>query len=292
VRTDFSYGAFAAITNEPTTGAGEAIQPPGSGVADLLVQSLEAFGRQQGGVVVQAVVKNQGDRATTNGFYTDLYVDHVPSGPGDYTGSISFWVDDSIDPGATVTLTGILTDVTGLAGRTNASPLSETSITLYTQADSDGVVTEPDDQNNVSAGLNVCVASADQYEGDNSATAAQWISPGSPQIHNFDRIGDQDWVKFSAEAGTSYVLYTSHLADASDTYLYLYDTDGTTVLAANDDYGTGLASRIEWVAPAAGTYYAMVRHWNPSVGGCGTSYTLHVGYRSTIYLSLVIKRHT
>ena len=39
---------------------------------------------------------------------------------------------------------------------------------------------------------------------------------------------DGDVVKFSAEAGATYVIYTSNLGPAADTYLYLYDKDGVT----------------------------------------------------------------
>ena len=53
-----------------------------------------------------------------------------------------------------------------------------------------------------------------------------------------DLPGDQDWAKFVATAGQSYAITTSALGDASDTYLYLYGTDGQTLLASNDDTDT------------------------------------------------------
>jgi hypothetical protein len=71
----------------------------------------------------------------------------------------------------------------------------------------------------------------------------------------------------------SYIFQTSDLDLAADTYLYLHDTDGV-LLASNDDYGDSLASRIEWTAPITGTYYLVVEHWNPNIGGCGTNYQL------------------
>ena len=58
------------------------------------------------------------------------------------------------------------------------------------------------------------------------------------------------------------------------------------MLAANDDYGGSLASRLDWQAPADGTYYLLIKHWNPNVGGCGTGYDLQILDWRTLSLSL------
>ena len=59
-----------------------------------------------------------------------------------------------------------------------------------------------------------------------------------------------------SRAGISYDLATA-LGSLTDSTLTLYDTDGFTELAFNDDYGS-LASRIFWTAPATGTYFLEV----------------------------------
>jgi hypothetical protein len=294
VKTSFPYGAFAAITNEPATAAGAPIAPPITGSPDLAVLSLTAYPYPDGGVIVQVVVENQGDLSTQNGFYTDLYLDHVPTGEGDFTGSIRFWVNDPIAAGATATLTTVITNLSALggAGSQSAAPASETSGTLYAQADSVGAVTELDKINNIySAGTEICVATTDAYESDDGVESASVISVGQTQTHNFDRPGDQDWVKFEAQADESYVFHTFNLGLTSDTYLYLYDTDGATLLTSNDDYGGSLASQIEWTAPATGTYYLLAQHWNPNVGGCGTTYDVEVTLDLTneVFLPLILK---
>ena len=46
----------------------------------------------------------------------------------------------------------------------------------------------------------------------------------------------------------------------------LYDTDGVTILAYNDDFGGTLASAIVWSAPLDGTYYAHVTGYSVGVG--------------------------
>ena len=293
VRTDFSYGTFAAITNEPTTAVGDPVAPPITGTPDLSVLSLAAYPNPTGGVLVQAMVRNQGNAPTQNGFFTDLYANHLPVGPGDFTGSIRYWVASPIEAGQTITLTTVITDLSGAAGLglQSLGSTGEVSGTLYAQTDSTGAVSETDNANNISAGAEVCVAGADAYEQDDTPANAQSIALGQTQHHNHHVPGDQDWARFTAQAGVTYTIRTSGLGPAADTYLYLYGPDGTTLLAANDDYGGTLASQIEWTALAAGTYYLLVRHWNPNVGGCGTGYDLEVGHAlaNKVYLPSVMR---
>ncbi|HUW94803.1 MAG TPA: PPC domain-containing protein [Anaerolineae bacterium] len=291
VRTSLAYGAFAAITNEPTTAAGSPVDPPVSGSPDLVLESLSAYPAGpdlENGMIAEALLTNNGDRATENGFFTDLYSEHLPTGAGDLAGSIHFWIANPIQPGATMTVTTLLTSTqTQLSSTRLGGSIVESSATLYGQADSTGAVTESDDQNNISQGAEVCVATDDLYEPDNSPTEARQIL-GS-QSHNINSLTDEDWVYFWAEAGQTYVLATSSLGLDGDTYLYLYDTDGETLLAANDDYGGTLASRIVWECPATGTYYAAVKHWNPNVSGCGTTYDLSFSEQHLLFLPLVLK---
>jgi len=299
VRTSFPYAPFAAITSEPTSAAGSEIsQQPAPPPTDLVVRNVVAYPSDaEGQLIVQAVFDNAGDANTVNGFWTDLYADHEPSGPGDYTGSINQWIASSIEAGSTITLTTLLTDTSGLGISANfgVSGIEEITKTLYLQADTDGVVNDSDRTNNISPGVEVCFASSDLYESDNDPASAHLIQ--GTETHNIHASGDEDWVKFDAVAGTTYGIQTSNLDIAADTYIYLYDTDGTTLLAAADDYGGTLASRIEWQAAADGTYYVAVKHWNPNVGGCGTTYDLSIGLLQPdlpykIYFPIIMKGHS
>ena len=120
-----------------------------------------------------------------------------------------------------------------------------------------------------------CVA--DGFEADDGAAAArEMLTTGAVETHNTCPAGDEDWVRFTAEAGTIYVLQTSNLGFAADTVLHLYETDGATELAHNDDYGYVASSRIIWQAPDDGTYYAKVRHHNPVASGPDTRYDLSI----------------
>ena len=109
---------------------------------------------------------------------------------------------------------------------------------------------------------------ADDY--GNTAAAAAAIAVPSSMSGTLGVKGDVDWFKFQATAGGKYTVATV-LGTLPDSILYLYDRNGTAVLASNDDYGSSLASRIQWTAPSTGTYYIVVASYGNSYTG---SYTL------------------
>ncbi len=81
----------------------------------------------------------------------------------------------------------------------------------------------------------------------------------TPVEGRFERLGDEDWFRFEAIANMQYVVETGDLAENCDTLLEIYDTDGVTILAWDDDSGNReKASFLQWTAPATGTYYARV----------------------------------
>jgi subtilisin family serine protease len=100
----------------------------------------------------------------------------------------------------------------------------------------------------------------------NSAAAATPLTLPAGVAGMIGTLGDVDWFKFQAVAGKSYVFSTT-LGTLADSVLSLYNTNGVSQLAYNDDAQAGTtASRISWTAPAAGTYYL-------AVGGYGSRYT-------------------
>jgi C1A family cysteine protease len=126
----------------------------------------------------------------------------------------------------------------------------------------------------------------DAYEPDDNPLLANYISvDGTKQTHDFHIPGDHDWLKFNATKGNSYTIETSELGDESDTYLYLYDTDGTTEIDHDDDSGSGigLASKIAWNCSISGTYYVMVRHFSSSAFGPETRYNISVTVKEAIF---------
>ncbi|MBC7250101.1 MAG: pre-peptidase C-terminal domain-containing protein [Anaerolineae bacterium] len=147
--------------------------------------------------------------------------------------------------------------------------------------------------------VQICSISPDGYEADNAYTSAKWIYADESQVHNIHTEGDQDWIKFQATAGFTYTLSTTNDGGHADTVLYLYDTDGVTLITSNDDYpGMWPSSQIDWQAPADGVYYVKVEHWDPYAYGCTTAYGLSVSGEGLpqepqhdVYLPIVLKRY-
>jgi hypothetical protein len=135
----------------------------------------------------------------------------------------------------------------------------------------------------------------DAYEADDDASSAKWLTAGSGvQARNFHIAGDVDWAKLSVTAGTAYTITTTGLGVNNDTLLELYGTDGTSLLASNDNCGVGPASCINnWTATGSGTYFVRVRQ-AANQGGCaGYSYNLsavsdHSTRSANIFLPVIV----
>lgn len=98
----------------------------------------------------------------------------------------------------------------------------------------------------------------DTYEPDDTYTTAKAMVIGnSTAYHNtYFEAGDADWASVALTSGTDYVFKTEALYDGADTKLELYGTDGTTLLASNNDRDkTTKASLIRYVASTNGTHY-------------------------------------
>ncbi|MCZ6690259.1 MAG: hypothetical protein O7H41_11690 [Planctomycetota bacterium] len=102
----------------------------------------------------------------------------------------------------------------------------------------------------------------DVYEIDDDSTMATPIIASLPaQVHSIHRQDDRDYVSINVTSTTvldRFTIETSNLT-GGDTTIMLYDTDGISELAENDDKpGGGLGSRIDFVFSTAGVYYAEV----------------------------------
>lgn len=93
--------------------------------------------------------------------------------------------------------------------------------------------------------------------GDVQSNATSIVVP-STTAGNLHIEGDTDWFEFTAELHTVYQFETN-LLSLGDSTLRLTDASGNQ-LAYNDDNPDdfGLASKIMWQAPSAGTYYLEV----------------------------------
>jgi hypothetical protein len=110
----------------------------------------------------------------------------------------------------------------------------------------------------------------DSLEFDGVPDLAKTITTdGVAQSHNLT-YRDTDCVKFTADSGTTYTMQTS---GALDTYMYLYDRDGVTIIAQNDDSGVNFNALITWTCTVSGTYYIKVRGFSLAELG---NYTISV----------------
>lgn len=106
-----------------------------------------------------------------------------------------------------------------------------------------------------SYGLFISELAADEH-GDDASSATNVPESGIIE-GSIDAPDDIDYVAVDLIAGAEYEINVN-LLSLSDSYLTVWDTDGVTLLAENDDISGSLASRLIWVAPSSGTYYIAV----------------------------------
>lgn len=93
--------------------------------------------------------------------------------------------------------------------------------------------------------------------------------------------GDYDYYRFIGSAGDRVVIDVAAMSDGSplDSYVTLFDSDGVTALAENDDevYAQLRDPLLAYTLPHDGIYYLQVRAWkHPSVGGATYDYRLRL----------------
>ncbi|RPJ37589.1 MAG: hypothetical protein EHM35_06250, partial [Planctomycetaceae bacterium] len=96
-------------------------------------------------------------------------------------------------------------------------------------------------------------------------------------------IGDIDLFSFDAVAGKAYNIQIDlPESGLQDSTIWLYDTDGQTILAWDDDGGHGLGSRLVWTAPAGGRYYFAVDAIDSDEPLDFGAYTLQIAERDLV----------
>ena len=124
----------------------------------------------------------------------------------------------------------------------------------------------------------------DPQEGDNGdngpGDAASAPGNGTTQSYNFCAdplnvdLGDQDWLRFTAQPGGHYQFVTTGLGPNSDPVLELYAGDGATALVRNDDAGSGRSATLAFTPTVPGAYFVRVRQYNSTLNGNDTSYNV------------------
>ncbi|MGH7596385.1 MAG: pre-peptidase C-terminal domain-containing protein [bacterium] len=103
----------------------------------------------------------------------------------------------------------------------------------------------------------------DNEPNDTPDTATGPIAYDDDEEGCIDPPGDEDWFTFSATAGDIIEarVRASNFDTQLDPTLILYDTDGTTILALNDDenFPISFDSRLTFCMPATGTFFLQVQ---------------------------------
>ncbi|MDQ7028358.1 MAG: PPC domain-containing protein [Ardenticatenia bacterium] len=129
----------------------------------------------------------------------------------------------------------------------------------------------------------------DAYENDDTFTsAAPYTGLQSRTLH---AVTDTDWISFTVGAqdvGVTLTLMTVNLGPNANTTLYLYDTDGTTLLAK--DTSETPSSQIVWRPTAPGTYYVKIDPYSSRYTQlCGATYDFFIA-RYRVHLPLVAQQ--
>lgn len=121
------------------------------------------------------------------------------------------------------------------------------------------------------------LCASDAYEPNDDFSLANLLTAdGQSQQQFFDSPGDGDWIRFDAAGGHQYILQSLDLSSGVDTVLELFDLDGVTFIASDDNSGGAKASRIIWQAPQTATYFVRVRQAIGSANGCTSTYQVRV----------------
>ena len=100
----------------------------------------------------------------------------------------------------------------------------------------------------------------DEFEpdgGDNSPqTATVLILNDTPQLHNFHRTDDEDWVVFHALEGFTYHVDANSLTPSIDIRLEIFDNEGLEPPGGQPAIGL---NSLEWISPNDGIYTVQAR---------------------------------
>ncbi len=143
----------------------------------------------------------------------------------------------------------------------------------------------------------ILCSNPDQWDAsgnDNSPAAAHLVDPsGTADTHNFcnplssDRLHDEDWVKFNAVSGESYLIESTPLSEVTGTILELFASDGTTLISSTQSPDLGDIARIIWKSDRDGQVYLRVSHTEGAIAGNIVSYQLKVSKFLPIFLPFI-----
>ncbi|MCE7988086.1 MAG: DUF11 domain-containing protein [Caldilinea sp. CFX5] len=204
-----------------------------------------------------------------------------------------YWIDKSVSGVIyRATLTG--SNPTNI-GTTGARPTSQLALAftdgpvVLAAQSAANLVAEGKAQPGLAAPFAQAVCPVDGYEPDETSATATVVNVGnaSPN-HNLHTAGDVDWFALDLTAGLRYLVSAVAEGSDADTLLELYGSDGTTLLASNDNLAADqLDSQVSFDAPADGRFYVKVQTTSGAgVAACNTNYAL----RSEVAAAVLLPR--
>ena len=94
---------------------------------------------------------------------------------------------------------------------------------------------------------------------DDPASAVELALDGVPVHHTFYPVGDEDYQRFSLDAGEGVTVETLNIVGFGDTYLEILGPDSTVIGFNSNRSGGDMSSLVAFTAPAAGTYTVHVQ---------------------------------
>ena len=116
----------------------------------------------------------------------------------------------------------------------------------------------------------------DGFEDDDVCTRAQSRpTDGTKQTHTFHDSGDADWIRFTAQAGKTYIIKVTNLSDQADAVINLFDACNDT-LGGQGQNSFGPEVVLEWDATKNGDYFVQFQQFDPANFGDTVNYELSV----------------
>lgn len=120
----------------------------------------------------------------------------------------------------------------------------------------------------------------DSYESDNGCALSQEveINGATPQLHTFHAPGDEDWVRFYAEANVGYLLNITTARDSVADVIVesLQSCDGIPPEAWKWNKAFSPGARILLTPKSHGPIFVRIAHVDPNVAGANATYQLSV----------------
>ncbi len=110
--------------------------------------------------------------------------------------------------------------------------------------------------------------------GDDEQTSAAQLTVSVEQTHNWCPANDVDWLTFQATQGQSLEISAVPTGTNSAAVIYLYDTDGTTLLGEHHPSDANATSMLDWTVPFDGVYYLKLVPSDSKAYGTDATYTV------------------